>query len=111
MRAFTALICYTLSHLTSMICLENSHSKVAGNSSSTRTSVRALRIDTGVSVNFTNPINFPTKSKTTLNQGVKIFQMEISGLERFVTLCLTEQEVNIFLYLMAFMKNKASIYL
>lgn len=40
---------FTLNHLTSMICLENSHSRVAGKSSSTRTSDSVFRIDTGVS--------------------------------------------------------------
>lgn len=42
----------TLNHLTSMICLENSHSSVAGKSSSTRTSDSVFRIDTGVSGRF-----------------------------------------------------------
>lgn len=42
----------TLNHLTSMICLENSHSRVAGKSSSTRASDSVFRIDAGVSGRF-----------------------------------------------------------
>lgn len=55
------LVYFTLSHLTSMICLENSHSRVAGKSSSTRISVSALRMDTGVSANL-NKSNQCTKT-------------------------------------------------
>lgn len=46
----------TFSHLTSTICLDSSHSSVAGRSSSTRWSLSVFRMDTGVSASI------PTKS-------------------------------------------------
>lgn len=48
-----------------MICLENSHSRVTGNSSSTLTSANVLRMDTGVSIELANPIIESTNQQPT----------------------------------------------
>ncbi len=73
------LACFTLNHLASMFCLENSHSRVAGNSSSTRTSPSVLRIDTGVSVNSANPTNEPMNQQINhlMNQSLIWFYFSV----------------------------------
>lgn len=60
----------TLNHLTSMLCLENSHSRVAGKSSSTWTSVSVFRIDTGVSGRFQKSKQFSWSPEFNVNTTV-----------------------------------------
>ena len=68
-------VCFTFNHLTSTFCLENSHSRVAGNSSSKRTSVSGFRMDTGVSVGSVSPI-FQTANNTN-NNTISHFFMDV----------------------------------
>lgn len=78
-----------------MICLENSHSRVAGKSSSTRTSVSVLRIETGVSANFSKSnqwmkkINYlisPELIKTNYNLTV-LAQQSVSKHSKYIFVC------------------------
>lgn len=78
-----------------MICLENSHSRVAGKSSSTRTSVSVLRIETGVSANFSKSnqwmekINYlisPELIKINYNLTV-LAQQSVSKHSKYILVC------------------------